>query len=70
MLDLNQMTLADLKILAKENNIKNISKLKKEELIIILNQVISSDKKIESNMDNIKLTEEKEPIERHYDENG
>ena len=31
--DLEKMTLSDLKILAKENNIKNISKLKKEDLI-------------------------------------
>ena len=33
MLDLEKMTLSDLKVIAKENNIKNISKLKKEELI-------------------------------------
>ena len=31
--ELEKMTLADLKSLAKENNIKNISKLKKEDLI-------------------------------------
>ena len=30
MLDLEKMTLSDLKVIAKENNIKNISKLKKE----------------------------------------
>ena len=29
MLDLEKMTLSDLKVIAKENNIKNISKLKK-----------------------------------------
>ena len=33
MLDLESMNLADLKRLAKEHNIKNISKLKKEEII-------------------------------------
>ena len=37
---LQDMTLVELKNLAKENNIKNISKLKKDELIIMLNQVL------------------------------
>ena len=41
MADLESMTLADLKILAKEYNIKNISKLKKEELITVLQQVLT-----------------------------
>ena len=36
-------TLAELKELAKENNIKNISKLKKEELVQVLEQVINSE---------------------------
>ena len=39
MQNLEDMTLMDLKQLAKENNIKNISKLKKEELINILHQI-------------------------------
>mgnify|MGYP004541823903 FL=1 len=34
------MSLTDLKNLAKEHNIKNISKLKKEEVISVLNQVL------------------------------
>ena len=33
MQDLEELNLAELKTLAKENNIKNISKLKKDELI-------------------------------------
>lgn len=37
--DLEKLSLMDLKKLAKENNIKNISKLKKEELINILKQI-------------------------------
>ena len=37
--NLEDMTIADLKQLAKENNIKNISKLKKEELVNILKQI-------------------------------
>ena len=45
MLDLEKMTLSDLKILAKENNIKNISKLKKEDLIGILQQISVGDNK-------------------------
>ena len=39
MQNLEDMTIADLKQLAKENNIKNISKLKKEELVNILKQI-------------------------------
>ena len=50
MLDLENMTLLELKILAKKNNIKNISKLKKEELITILNQLVNND----SNMKKMK----------------
>ena len=54
MSELEKMTLVELKALAKENNIKNISKLKKDELIEILNKVIISSKK----------------EEKHYDSNG
>ena len=39
MSNLENMTLVDLKKLAKENNIRNISKLKKEELIDILKEI-------------------------------
>ena len=39
MSNLEDMTLVDLKKLAKENNIRNISKLKKEELIDILREI-------------------------------
>ena len=40
MLDLESMNLADLKLLAKEHNIKNISKLKKDELVTMLTQIM------------------------------
>ena len=40
MLELENMTLEELKKLAKENNIKNISKLKKEELIDVLSKIL------------------------------
>ena len=43
MINLEDKTLAELKDLAKENNIKNISKLKKEELVQVLEQVINSE---------------------------
>ena len=36
MSDLENMTLLELRNFAKEHNIKNISKLKKEELIVLL----------------------------------
>jgi len=42
MLDLENMTLLELKELAKERNIKNISKLKKEELIDVLKNIENS----------------------------
>ena len=44
MLELNEMTLAELKNLAKEHNIKNISKLKKEELIQVLKDLRNSER--------------------------
>ncbi len=43
MLNLEEMTLIELKELAKENNIKNISKLRKEELIEMLSQILNND---------------------------
>ena len=57
--ELEKMTLSDLKALAKENNIKNISKLKKEELINILNQILKAQNKTstENNEDSINQTQ-------------
>lgn len=43
MINLEEKTLNELKELAKENNIKNISKLKKEDLIEVLSQVLNND---------------------------
>ena len=67
MVDLENKTLTELKLLAKEQNIKNISKLKKEELIEVLKQLLP-------NCDDMEISkeddEEKETIERQYDENG
>ena len=66
MLNLNEMTLTELKELAKENNIKNISKLKKEELIIVLKQIVKNDNnEIKDNNDSENIK-----VERQYDENG
>ena len=76
MQDFNSMTLAELKELAKENNVKNISKLKKEELITVLRSVIKIEEVEDNNVeedfiaDNAELKEKKEPVERKYDENG
>ena len=66
MLDLNEMTLTELKELAKQNNIKNISKLKKEELITVLKQVIKN----ENNVIKDNNVSENIKVERQYDENG
>ena len=72
MSNLEEKTLAELKDLAKEYNIKNISKLKKEELVQVLEQVISTStetsnsiKKIEEDSQEIsgyKLTTEGDEI--------
>ena len=76
MLDLKSMSLAELKALAKQHNIKNISKLKKEEIIEVLKQILDTNSNIkqkEQNIDNDKENNEeikKEPVERQYDENG
>ena len=67
---LEDMTLLDLKSLAKEHNIKNISKLKKEELITILKQVLGDNEQsllhpLDENNQN-----DKHETERQYDSNG
>ena len=76
MLDLESMSLAELKKMAKEQNIKNISKLKKEEIIKDLKQILSvsvaykEDIEDEENLDDNSDEAKKETIERQYDENG
>ena len=62
--NLEDLTIAELKNLAKENNVKNISKLKKEDLITVLSQILINN----TNTENI--TEKKEIVERKYDKNG
>ena len=49
MSDLNDMTLLELKSMAKNYNIKNVSKLKKDELIDILSQISKSEAEILKN---------------------
>lgn len=49
MTDLESMNLTELKALAKEYNIKNISKLKKEEVLEVLKQIINTDSTISEN---------------------
>ena len=61
MSELENMTLLELRNFAKEQNIRNISKLKKDELIALLKQVAETSKPQE------KLVEEKEEI--RYDKN-
>ena len=56
MINLEEKTLSELKELAKENNIKNISKLKKEDLIDVLNKVLNGDNII-SYVDNNTVSE-------------
>lgn len=79
--NLEEMTLAELKDLAKENNVKNISKLKKEDLITVLKQVlVFEDTNSEDNDESTGLNdtysfsdemmEKKEVVERKFDDNG
>ena len=59
MINLEEKTLTELKDLAKENNIKNISKLNKEELIQVLEQVINTNtNNTENNTDSKETTQE------------
>ena len=62
------MSLTDLKNIAKEYNIKNVSKLRKEELIEVLEKVLD-DNENKTVIDEIE-TNETPTIERQYDENG
>ena len=63
MLELENKTLTELKALAKENNIKNISKLKKDELIEILKTIL--------NLGSEEAKKNENPTnDRHYDANG
>ena len=62
------MSLTDLKNIAKEYNIKNVSKLRKEELIEVLEKVLD-DNDNEPVLDEIEQNETP-AIERQYDENG
>ena len=76
MSELEEMTLTKLKSLAKQHNIKNISKLKKDELILMLKQVLNStgidteDTTKNNDEEPIEENAEKEPVEKQYDENG
>ena len=54
MSELEKMTLTELKKLAKDNNIRNISKLKKEELIDILGQIHGTE---ESTIENSEVND-------------
>lgn len=66
MIDLEEKSLLELKELAKENNIKNISKLKKEELLEMLKQVLNTNEKEEisqeQELSGYKLTTEGDEI--------
>ena len=62
MQDLEELNLAELKTLAKENNIKNISKLKKDELITVLHQILQQEPRSEIAEGNSETIEDKENI--------
>ena len=67
MLNLEEKTLSELKELAKENNIKNISKLKKEDLVEVLSKVLNNDNEQDEGADTqdlsgYKLTNEGDEI--------
>lgn len=68
MSELEEMTLTELREIAKEQNIKNVSKLKKEELIGVLIDVQRSRNKAEEQEKKKVQQLEKKPIEIKYDE--
>ena len=68
MSELEEMTLAEQREIAKEQNIKNISKLKKEELIGVLIDVQRSRNKAEELEKRKEQTSEKNQVEYKYDE--
>lgn len=63
MIDLDNLTLLELKKLAKENNIRNISKLKKEELIEVLKSLQNNNFHNEENVEDDNYFEEEDSIE-------
>ena len=71
--DLETLTLLELKKLAKENNIRNISKLKKEELIEVLKSIQNNkfeeeiDEDILEDEEDREEAEEAEETEKHED---
>ena len=68
--NLEDMTMPKLKELAKQFDIKNISKLKKDELIEVLNAKYEENNNSSSEDNKILTEESKELNEKHYDENG
>ena len=63
--NLEEKTLTELKELAKENNVKNISKLKKEDLIQVLKEVIGSNNSNQTSTLNNAEHQETEQNEVH-----
>ena len=76
MANLEEMTLVELRTLAKENNIKNISKLKKDELLEMLKIVLKNKEEENNNIEKIKdaksenIKEEKTLNSIQYDSKG
>ena len=66
MSDLENMTLLELRNFAKEKNIKNISKLKKDELVALLKQIAETSKPYETHENKSELDKESEI---RYDKN-
>ena len=66
MTDLENMTLLELRNFAKEKNIKNISKLKKDELVALLKQIAETSKPHETHENKSELDKESEI---RYDKN-
>ena len=67
--NLQEMTLTDLRQLAKTFNIKNISKLKKEELIEILTQIFKEEQKKQEANNKEQIRTEKTENEKTVHEN-
>ena len=64
MANLESMSLAELKTLAKERNIKNISKLKKEEIVEVLRQIFETDNNMYENKNNNEFQENSDEVKK------
>ena len=60
-MNISDYTLVELRQLAKEKNIKNVSKLKKDELIEMLNPLVGANNPVTNNVEEREIKSEPSP---------